>query len=84
MNYTFITCSKCGEDMPEIRLTKYGYKFCVKCSSIDPYRAVSTIGGENEDTWNDIQITDEKTYKKYQILKEKSNKMLNKCQNEEI
>ena len=51
-----IKCIKCGEDMPELRLTKFGYKVCVNCSTTGAYKAVSTINGSGDHTWNDIQI----------------------------
>ncbi len=51
-----IKCASCGVDMPELRLTKFGYKVCVDCSTIGAYKAVSTINGTGDHTWNDIQI----------------------------
>ena len=51
-----IKCIKCGEGMPELRLTKFGYKVCVNCSTTSAYKAVSTINGTGDHTWNDIQI----------------------------
>ena len=51
-----IKCIKCGADMPELRLTKFGYKVCVNCSTTSAYKAVSTINGTGDHTWNDIQI----------------------------
>ena len=51
-----IPCISCQEGMPELRLTKYGYKLCVECSDVGAYRAVSTINGSGDHTWNDIQI----------------------------
>jgi len=51
-----IPCTACGAPMPELRLTKFGYKVCVNCSTIGAYKAVSTINGEGDHTWNDIQI----------------------------
>ena len=51
-----IKCIKCGTDMPELRLTKFGYKVCVNCSTTSAYRAVSTVNGTGDHTWNDIQI----------------------------
>ena len=51
-----IKCIKCGEDMPELRLTKFGYKVCVNCSTTSAYKAVSTVNGTGDHTWNDIQI----------------------------
>ena len=29
-----IPCSQCGTPMPELRLTQYGYDFCVNCSTV--------------------------------------------------
>jgi len=51
-----ISCIACGAPMPELRLTKFGYKVCVNCSTVGAYKAVSTINGEGDHTWNDIQI----------------------------
>ena len=51
-----ISCISCQEEMPELRLTKFGYKVCVECSTTGAYRAVSTINGTGDHTWNDIQI----------------------------
>ena len=51
-----IKCIKCGEDMPELRLTKFGYEVCVNCSTTGAYKAVSTVNGTGDHTWNDIQI----------------------------
>ena len=51
-----IKCIKCRTDMPELRLTKFGYKVCVNCSTTSAYRAVSTVNGTGDHTWNDIQI----------------------------
>ena len=56
MEYKMIKCTSCGADMPELRLTKFGYKVCVNCSTIGAYKAVSTVNGEGDHTWNDIQI----------------------------
>jgi len=28
-----IKCSRCSHDFPELRLIKYGFNFCVKCST---------------------------------------------------
>ena len=51
-----IECIKCNENMPELRLTKFGYKVCVNCSTTGAYKAVSTVNGVGDHTWNDIQI----------------------------
>ena len=55
-NMKMIKCLKCEESMPELRLTKFGYKVCVNCSTTGAYKAVSTVNGTGDHTWNDIQI----------------------------
>jgi|TARA_B110000914_G_scaffold221929_1_gene234531 hypothetical protein len=55
-NMKMIKCIKCEENMPELRLTKFGYKVCVNCSTTGAYQAVSTVNGTGDHTWNDIQI----------------------------
>ena len=56
MKLKMIPCIACKEPMPELRLTKFGYKNCVECSTVGAYKAVSTQHGEGDHTWNDIQI----------------------------
>tara|TARA_R100001509_G_C4855461_1_gene211559 strand:+ start:1026 stop:1274 length:249 start_codon:yes stop_codon:yes gene_type:complete len=56
MEMKMIPCTSCGEPMPELRLTKFGYKVCVNCSTVGAYKAVSTVNGEGDHTWNDIHI----------------------------
>ena len=55
-NMKMIKCIKCRENMPELRLTKFGYEVCVNCSTTGAYKAVSTVNGVGDHTWNDIQI----------------------------
>ena len=55
-NMKMIKCINSGADMPELRLTKFGYKVCVNCSTTSAYKAVSTVNGTGDHTWNDIQI----------------------------
>ena len=46
-------CVKCGNDMPLLRLTKYGYHSCVQCSTT---QKVGCAPITNHKTGNDIQI----------------------------
>lgn len=48
-----IPCVKCGQDMPELRLTKYGYKSCIKCSNVE---RVGGVPITNHKTGNTIQV----------------------------
>ena len=61
-----IPCLVCTEDMPELRLIKFGYKSCVNCSDVEAYRAVSTVNGSGDNTWNDIQIMTQEQYNSYE------------------
>ena len=61
-----IPCLVCTEDMPELRLIKFGYKSCVNCSDVEAYRAVSTVNGTGDNTWNDIQIMTQEQYNSYE------------------
>ena len=61
-----ISCISCKEKMPELRLTKFGYKVCVDCSTTGAYKAVTTVNGSGDHTWNDIQIMTPDQAEKYQ------------------
>ena len=47
------SCTKCGNDMPLLRYTKYGYKKCVNCST---EQRVGGVAIANHKTGNEIQI----------------------------
>ena len=51
-----IPCVACQNPMPELRFTKYGYRSCVECSTVGAYKAISTVNGVGDHTWNDIII----------------------------
>lgn len=55
-----IPCPKCGDPFPELRLTKFGYNFCVNCSDVDAVVGITTIEGSGDHTYNDIIIMDRK------------------------
>ena len=48
-----IGCKSCGEQMPLLRKTIYGYSKCVKCSDVKPYGCAHVT---NHKTGNEIQI----------------------------
>lgn len=54
-----IECPKCGADMPELRLTQYGYNFCVDCSTVGAKKGVPVVRGTGDHTWNEIEIVEE-------------------------
>jgi len=53
-----IPCPKCGEDFPELRKTKYGYNFCVNCSTVESVVGITTVEGSGDHTYNDLIIMD--------------------------
>lgn len=75
MEYKMIKCTSCEGDMPELRLTKFGYRVCVNCSTIGAYKAVSTVNGEGDHTWNDIQIMTPKQAKEINKINSKTAKL---------
>lgn len=56
-----VPCKRCKKPMPKLRLTKYGYNFCVECSSEKPKVALDVVHGEGDHTWNDIVVVDSDT-----------------------
>jgi hypothetical protein len=70
MEYKMIPCKICGGKMPELRLTNYGYNFCVTCSEtgnmVKPKQGVAVMMGEGDHTWVETIIMDEDQYKIYQ------------------
>jgi hypothetical protein len=48
-----VDCYSCNKPMPELRLTKFGYKHCVNCSTVE---RVGGIPITNHKTGNTIQI----------------------------
>ncbi len=54
-----IPCISCGEDMPELRVTMYGYKVCVNCSNAKPKKALNVQFGEGDHTFNETIILDD-------------------------
>ena len=61
-----INCSRCGENMPELRLTRFGYDFCVNCSTEKPKRAINITGGSGDHTYNTIEVVTSDQYDSYQ------------------
>ena len=61
-----IPCSHCGEDMPLLRLTKFGYDFCVNCSEqhnlVGKKRALPVQMGEGDHSWTETIIMEEIDY----------------------
>ena len=70
MKYKMIECRSCGGDMPELRLTQYGYNFCVTCSENGKgegmKHGIPVMMGEGDHTWIETVIMNDEQYKAYQ------------------
>ena len=64
-NLKMISCKRCGGDMPELRLTQYGYNFCVNCSNVGARRGVPVQMGSGDHTWTETVIMEENDYKRF-------------------
>ena len=53
-----IPCTRCKQDMPELRLTQYGYDFCVNCSTVGTKRGIPVMKGSGDHTWTETVIMD--------------------------
>jgi len=62
-----INCIKCEAKMPELRLTKYGYKVCVNCSTVGTKRGVPVMRGSGDHTWTETIIMEEEQYEDFVI-----------------
>ena len=64
-----IPCTKCDGTMPELRLTEYGYNFCIKCSEsgnyVKPKQGINIMMGEGDHTWVETIIMDAEEYDQY-------------------
>ena len=81
-----ISCSKCGSDMPELRLTQYGYDSCVNCSDglslVGKKRALPVQMGEGDHSWTETVIMEESDYLQYEMMEaiNSKNKKKNKAE----
>ena len=60
-----ISCIRCKEDMPELRLTKFGYDFCVNCSTVGAKRGIPVTRGSGDHTYTETIIMEEDQYQEF-------------------
>ena len=81
MKLKMIPCSNCGEPMPELRLTKAGFSYCVTCSEAGlgagRKQGIPVLMGEGDHTWVETVIMDADQYEQY-IAQEKAETKLDK------
>ena len=63
-----IKCTRCGNDMPKLRLTQYGYDFCISCSDVKPKVGRIRVVGEGDYTATEMDVLDQDTAKRLQEL----------------
>ena len=68
MNLEMIPCTRCGNDMPKLRLEKFGYDFCVNCSDVKPKVGRIRVVGEGDYTVTELDILDQDTARRLQEL----------------
>ena len=70
MKLKMIPCSNCGEPMPELRLTKAGFSYCVTCSEnglgAGKKHGIPVMMGEGDHTWIETVIMDDDQFAQYQ------------------
>ncbi len=67
-----IKCTKCKSNMPKLRLTEYGYDFCVNCSDVKPKVGRIRVVGEGDYTATEMDVLDQDTAKRLQELENNS------------
>ena len=67
-----IKCIRCRCDMPKLRLTEYGYDFCVNCSDVKPKVGRIRVVGEGDHTATEMDVVDQDTAKRLQELENNS------------
>ena len=65
-----IMCRSCGGKMPKLRLTQYGYSFCITCSENGKgegkKHGVPVMMGEGDHTWIETVIMDDAQFAAYE------------------
>ena len=70
-----IDCVRCGAAMPKLRLTKFGYDFCINCSTERPKKAINITGGSGDHTYNTIEVVTSEQYDVYKKQQELNKKV---------
>ena len=72
MNLEMIPCTRCGSDMPKLRLDNYGYDFCVNCSDVKPKVGRIRVVGEGDYTATELDVLDQDVARRLQELENTS------------
>lgn len=71
-NLEMISCSRCSNAMPKLRLDQYGYDFCVTCSDVKPKVGRIRVVGEGDYTATEMDVLDQDTARRLQELENTS------------
>lgn len=73
-NIKMIPCIKCEKNMPELRLTQYGYKVCINCSDVSTKRGIPVTRGTGDHTWTETIVVEEEQYNNFVVSSLKEDK----------
>ncbi len=74
-----IACKGCGEDIPKQRIDACkGTTKCVKCSDVKTKKPIMVNHGTGDNTYQEVVIVDDETYKKHLRAEEATRKALGK------
>ena len=72
MELEMIECPKCGDDFPKLRKDKYGYNFCINCSTESPKRGIPVMRGTGDHTWVDLEVMTQEQFERYEEMENKT------------
>ena len=72
MKLKMIECPKCGDDFPQLRREKYGYNFCINCSTESAKRGVPVMRGSGDHTWVDLEVMTQDQFERYEEMENKT------------
>ena len=72
MKLEMIECPKCGDDFPKLRMEKYGYNFCINCSTETAKRGVPVMRGTGDHTWVDLEVMTQEQFERFEEMENKT------------
>ena len=72
MELEMIECPKCGDDFPKLRMEKYGYNFCINCSTETAKRGVPVMRGTGDHTWVDLEVMTQEQFERFEEMENKT------------
>tara|TARA_B100000963_G_scaffold312516_1_gene289966 strand:- start:1569 stop:1916 length:348 start_codon:yes stop_codon:yes gene_type:complete len=72
MELEMIECPKCGDDFPKLRMEKYGYNFCINCSTETAKRGIPVMRGTGDHTWVDLEVMTQEQFERFEEMENKT------------